>query len=69
VLRFTHPGAARPFRVPLGPVFVPFAGIALCAWLTLEGLDGVTWLRFLIWFAVGLIVYAAYGYRHSLLRR
>ena len=69
VLRFTHPGAARPFRVPLGPVFVPFAGIALCAWLTLEGLDGVTWLRFLIWFAVGLVVYAAYGYRHSLLRR
>jgi APA family basic amino acid/polyamine antiporter len=69
VLRFTHPDAARPFRVPLGPVFVPFAGIALCAWLTLEGLDGVTWLRFLIWFAVGLIVYTAYGYRHSLLRR
>jgi APA family basic amino acid/polyamine antiporter len=69
VLRFTHPDASRPFRVPLGPIFVPFAGIALCAWLTLEGLDGVTWLRFLIWFAVGVIVYAAYGYRHSLLRR
>ncbi len=69
VLRFTHPGAARPFRVPLGPVFVPFAGIALCAWLTLEGLDGITWLRFAIWFAIGIVVYAAYGYRHSLLRR
>ena len=69
VLRFTHPTAARPFRVPFGPVVVPFAGIALCAWLTLEGLDGLTWLRFLIWFAVGLIVYALYGYRNSLLRK
>jgi len=68
VLRFTHPDAARPFRVPLGPVIVPFAGIALCAWLTLEGLDGLTWLRFLIWFAVGVVVYAMYGYRKSLLR-
>ena len=68
VLRFTHPGAARPFRVPLGPVLVPSAGIALCAWLTLEGLDGLTWLRFLIWFAVGIVVYALYGYRRSLLR-
>ena len=68
VLRFTQPRAARPFRVPFGPVFVPFAGIALCAWLTLEGLDGVTWLRFLIWFAVGMVVYAAYGFRNSTLR-
>jgi APA family basic amino acid/polyamine antiporter len=69
VLRFTHPAAARPFRVPFGPVAVPAIGIALCAWLTLEGLDGVTWARFAIWFVVGIVVYALYGYHRSLLRR
>jgi len=68
-LRFARPDAPRPFRAPFGPVFVPAVGIALCVWLTVEGLKPVTWLRFLIWFLVGIGVYALYGYRHSLLRR
>lgn len=67
-LRFTKPDAKRPFRVPFGPVLVPAIGIALCVWLTVEGLKPLTWLRFLVWFVVGLAVYALYGFRHSLLR-
>jgi len=69
VLRFTHPDALRTFRVPLGPIAIPAIGIVLCVWLTVEGLHPLTWLRFLIWFAIGLAIYALYGYRHSLLRR
>jgi APA family basic amino acid/polyamine antiporter len=69
VLRFTHPDAVRTFRVPFGPIAVPAIGIVLCVWLTVEGLQPLTWLRFLVWFAVGLAIYALYGYRHSLLRR
>jgi len=34
----------------------------------MSGLGMTTWLRFVIWFLVGVGVYAAYGYRHSLLR-
>ena len=69
VLRFREPDAVRPFRVPFGPVLVPVTGIALCTWLTVEGLKPATWLRFLIWFLIGIVVYALYGYRNSLLRK
>jgi APA family basic amino acid/polyamine antiporter len=69
VLRYTHPDAVRTFRVPFGPIAVPAIGSVLCVWLTVEGLQPLTWLRFLVWFVVGLAIYALYGYRHSLLRR
>jgi APA family basic amino acid/polyamine antiporter len=68
VLRFTHPDVVRPFRVPFGPIVVPALGVVLCVWLTVEGLAPLTWLRFVIWFAVGIAIYALYGYRKSRLR-
>jgi APA family basic amino acid/polyamine antiporter len=68
-LRFTHPKVARPFRVPFGPIAVPAIGIALCTWLTVGGLAPLTWLRFAIWFLVGVAIYALYGYRKSALRK
>jgi APA family basic amino acid/polyamine antiporter len=66
VLRRTRPELERGFRVPAVYVCAPI-GAALCVYLMAQ-LPGVTWLRFGIWLAVGLIVYAAYGRRHSRLR-
>jgi APA family basic amino acid/polyamine antiporter len=67
VLRYSEPGARRPFRAPLSPA-VPLLGLGMCLYLMIAGLSGGTWLRFVIWFLVGVGVYAAYGFRHSLLR-
>jgi APA family basic amino acid/polyamine antiporter len=67
VMRFTKPGANRPFRAPAGPL-VAMLGFGLCV-LLMCGLEFATWLRFFGWMAAGLLVYAFYGYRRSLLRR
>jgi APA family basic amino acid/polyamine antiporter len=67
VLRRTAPDMDRTFRVPFVPLF-PLIGAGLCIYL-MTRLEAVTWLRFLIWLAVGLIIYFAYGIRHSRLRQ
>ncbi len=56
----------RPFRVPGVPV-VPVCGILFCL-LLMSGLPLFTWLRLVIWMAVGLGLYFVYGHRHSVLR-
>ena len=37
-----------------------------CVWLMLN-LTGLTWIRFLIWMAIGVLIYFAYGRTHSVL--
>jgi APA family basic amino acid/polyamine antiporter len=66
VLRVRKPAAERPFRAPLLFVTAPL-GALLCIFI-MTGLGTATWIRFIVWFAVGVVIYAAYGYRHSLLR-
>jgi len=63
VLRYTDPGRPRPFRTPLVP-FVPAAGILACVYL-MSGLPVDTWARLIVWMALGLVIYFAYGRRHS----
>lgn len=66
VLRVVNPSAQRPFRAPLLPFFA-LAGAASCLYL-ITGLQVATWVRYGIWFAVGIVVYALYGFRNSRLR-
>jgi APA family basic amino acid/polyamine antiporter len=67
VLRRTRPDMPRPYRVPLSPIF-PLLGVAFAVYL-MRYLPLLTWIRFVIWLAIGMVIYALYGYRHSRLRR
>jgi basic amino acid/polyamine antiporter, APA family len=67
VLRRTDATRIRPFRVPLVPVF-PIIGVILCFALMLS-LPVLTWIRFVVWLAIGLLIYFLYSVRHSKLRR
>jgi APA family basic amino acid/polyamine antiporter len=67
VMRRLHPKAERPFRAPLVPL-VPLLGIGCCL-LLMFSLPAENWLRLVIWLAAGFLIYAAYGRRHSALRR
>ncbi len=67
VLRRTRPDLQRPFRVPLSPV-VPIIAALACFYLMLN-LELVSWIRFGVWLAIGLVIYFAYGRRHSVLNR
>ena len=63
VMRRTRPDIHRPFKTPLVPL-VPILGMASCLYLML-GLPRDTWVRLIVWMAVGLVIYFAYGKRHS----
>ena len=67
VLRKREPDRPRPFRVPGSP-FTPIAAILACGFLMFK-LPWITWARFVIWLVLGAVLYFAYGYRHSRLRR
>jgi APA family basic amino acid/polyamine antiporter len=67
VLRRSRPDLDRGFRAPWVPV-LPIAAIVACVWLMLN-LTGLTWIRFLIWMAIGVAIYFVYGRRHSVLGR
>jgi basic amino acid/polyamine antiporter, APA family len=63
VLRRRSPELPRPFRTPLVP-WVPLLGIVICLYM-MARLPGDTWLRLIIWMALGLLIYFTYSMRHS----
>ena len=66
ILRHTKPDMERPFRTPLVPVF-PIIGVLFCVYLMTD-LPITTWLRFVVWLVIGLVIYGTYSYKHSRLR-
>jgi APA family basic amino acid/polyamine antiporter len=67
VLRRLEPDRHRPFRAPLVPL-TPIISIITCLYLMLQ-LPRLTWIRFAVWLALGLLIYVFYGLGHSRLAR
>ncbi|WP_270130403.1 amino acid permease [Kribbella sp. CA-293567] len=63
LLRKRRPDIKRSFKVPGNPV-VPLLAALICIYLMLN-LSLETWIRFIIWMALGFVIYAVYGYRRS----
>lgn len=64
ILRRTHPHVHRPFRTPLVP-WVPIGGMLVCFGM-MAGLPIDTWLRFIGWGLIGLVVYFFYARHHAI---
>jgi len=66
ILRSRRPDLQRPFRTPWVP-FVPIMGIIVSLGL-MASLNGVTWVRLIVWLIIGLVIYFTYGVKHSKVR-
>jgi APA family basic amino acid/polyamine antiporter len=66
ILHYKEPNRPRPFRTPWMP-WTPIITILACLFLMFQ-LPLVTWLRFIAWLLIGLVIYIGYGYRHSRMR-
>lgn len=64
-LRYTKPEMRRPFKTP-GMPYIPLLGMVSCFYLMIH-LPWVTWLRFFIWMAIGLLFYFSFSRSHSVL--
>jgi APA family basic amino acid/polyamine antiporter len=58
-----QPGRKRVLRAPFVPWF-PLISVILCGG-PMTGLTVITWLRFVIWLAIGLCIYLFYSRHHS----
>ncbi|HEX8267483.1 MAG TPA: amino acid permease [Pyrinomonadaceae bacterium] len=66
VLRKTKPDLPRPFKVPAVWIVAPLSAITSILLMASLPLD--TWLRLIIWMALGVVIYFVYGSKHSKLR-
>jgi basic amino acid/polyamine antiporter, APA family len=67
VLRKTEPNRARKFRCPGSP-WLPALGALMCIALMCS-LPMLTWVRFMVWMLIGVVIYVLYGRKHSRLNQ
>ena len=67
ILRKTNPNTARPFRAPIYWFVAPMGAIS-CFWV-MSGLPRDTWIRLIVWLAIGFTIYFTYGIKNSRLRK
>ncbi|MYM28078.1 amino acid permease [Duganella sp. CY15W] len=67
ILRKTRPDLKRAFRCPGVPV-IPALAVIFCVTLMCY-LSWFTWVAFMIWLAIGLVIYFGYARKHSLLNK
>jgi len=67
ILRIKRPDIKRSFKTPWVP-FVPILGAGICI-LQMASLPWETWLRLIVWMALGFIIYFTYGVRKSKIRK
>ena len=66
-LRITRPEIKRGFKCPAIYIVGPMAMLS-CGYL-MYNLPALTWIRFIVWCIVGIIIYFVYSYKHSLLNK
>lgn len=66
ILRKTDPDRERPFKVPFCPIF-PVLGIITCGGLMVYSMKFLktSSLYFPLWLVMGVMIYAAYGYKQK----
>lgn len=67
VLRKSKPDIERPFKTPWVPL-VPILGASIC-FIQMAALPFDTWLRLIVWMAIGFFIYFFYGIKHSKVRK
>ncbi len=67
ILRIKQPDMPRPFRSPFSPLFPVLGMVSCCALMAF--LPALTWLRFVVWLVIGLIVYFTYSFHNSQLSK
>ena len=62
-MRIKQPDVERPFRTPAVNIVAPLG--VLSALGLMAFLPGDTWIRLIVWMAIGLVIYFVYGIKHS----